>query len=200
MKILAFIGSVIIWTGAAYGQDSISQPGSFEIWPGSGLKNSFSSHRETEQHYSSCRQYTDQITAYAASQVLEVQRLAAIINDLIDDNPTVGSCGSFVDGQGGAVYKPESETTGKIVFLLPASYCDGTRSLISEVKILSKATGQEVATSQLRHCGTANQNRLHWNINATAEQLTRHGAILVVYKFNGVEECREIPNPLVRYD
>lgn len=191
-----FIGSVIVWSSVAYAQDCPVEANSFKVWPedpNNPLTNRFRTHREAEKHYDSCSLFSYQLW-------LEYGRVVGLLNTCLDSNPNFGECGSFVDGPNGAVYKPESETTGKIVFLLPASYCDGKTSLISNVKILSKATGQEVATSQLRHCGVANQGRLHWNINATAEQLAQHGAILVVYSFNGGQECREIPNPLVRYD
>lgn len=184
MRLLIAIG---VFLGLAVG---LAKAESFEIWPGSGLNNEFETHQECEQHAYSRALFNFQLWN-------EYQRVVNILNGILDVNPETGSCGGW---GGGALYKPESESTGQIVFLLPRSYCDGTRSLISNVRVISKATGQEVASTRLRHCGQHNGNRLHMNVLAKAEDLRAVSPLQVLYDFNGVTECREVPDSTQRYD
>lgn len=189
--ILFFIGSVIIWSGVAHAQDQISEIGSFDIYFNSGLKNEFVSHRQCEQHARERALYNYQL-------FLEYQRVVGILNEILDNDPDAGNCGGW---GGGALWKPIRDGGGNPVFLLPASYCDGSGgSLISNVRIVSKATGESVTSTAFRHCNRRNGGRLHWDVNTLASKLAENGPIRVLYDFNGVEECREVPDANQRYD
>jgi hypothetical protein len=152
-----------------------------------------------------------------------VKDLSASLNACLDvAPPDFSGCEDFVDGTNGAVWKPDRESGSGAVFLLPADYCipgQTKSSRLSNVRIVDKATG-EIATTKhgLRHCNTANQNRLHWNVDLPPSALafydstigegrderpnpTGKKGFIIEFTVDGVrQECREVPNPSQRYD
>lgn len=192
--ILLFIGSVFIWSGSAYGQDDISEVGSFDIYFDSGLKNEFVSHRQCEQHARERALFNYQL-------FLEYQRILGILNEIIDQDPDAGTCGNFNDGREGFLYKPIRDGGGTPVILLPRDgYCDGSESLISNQRIVSKATGEVVSSVRFRHCNRANAGRNHQDVAKLAPEIAEAGPVKFVFEKGGVEECYLIPDATKRYD
>lgn len=108
--------------------------------------------------------------------------------------PTEKACDSL--GWGGASnnqarWKPASESTGTLVVLLPNNHCDGTRALISDMRIEDEF-GNVLDRGRLRHCGQHNNGRLHWNFGSVKDF---PAPVFVRYDFEGAERCRRVNNP-----
>ncbi|MCB0343793.1 MAG: VCBS repeat-containing protein [Bdellovibrionales bacterium] len=115
-------------------------------------------------------------------------------------NPSPGTDTDFVDGGGGAVWKPESDSTGNTVILLPSNpYCGLHNSQQLTLTILG-SSGDVVASVASSHCNGANDNRPHFFLNKNPNQMDDFAPITVKVEYNGTTECRVVPNPHVRYD
>jgi hypothetical protein len=90
-----------------------------------------------------------------------------------------------------ARWKPTSESTGLLTVLLPNNHCSGKTSLISNMRIEDEF-GNVLDRGRLRHCGTANNNRLHWNFGSVNNF---PAPVFVRYDFEGAERCRRVNNP-----
>lgn len=119
-----------------------------------------------------------------------------VANPFPDPPPEI-DCKNNLGWSGGALWKPDSESNGNAVVLLPAYYCNGTETLVSSFKVLDKY-GRPATTTSLRHCGQHNGGRAHYNVNARASNLPK--PVFVVYDFMGETECRKVPNPEQRYE
>jgi hypothetical protein len=97
----------------------------------------------------------------------------------------------------GNVWKPTSDVANNGVVILERRYCDGKgNALISNFRV-EDALGGEVVGTRFKQCDKANQGRLHQIINKKGSALGV-GPVFVRYEFNGVEECRKVPNPANR--
>ncbi len=115
-------------------------------------------------------------------------------------NPSPGTDTDFVDGGGGAVWKPESESTGNTVILLPSNpYCGLYLNDQLTLTVLG-SDGSVVAGINSSHCNGANDNRPHYFLNKGPGQLDDHAPITVKIEYNGTTECRVVPDPHTRYD
>lgn len=163
----------------------------FEVWPGSGIPSRFGSHQVCEQHFFHCELHNYQLG----------HRLGFVQADLeqcLAGEPPVGNCGGW--GDGGSLWKPDSESRpGFPVFLLASDYCQDGLSLVSDVRILSKTTGTQVAGARFRTC-SKNGNRNHQDVTVRTSELARLGPLLVIYRFMGQTECREVVAADVRQD
>lgn len=101
-----------------------------------------------------------------------------------------------------ARWKPSSETTGRLVVLLPNEHCSDAfgaqgafgptfSPLISNMRIEDEF-GNAMDRGRLRHCGQHNNGRLHWDFSGT-EGLP--SPVFLRYEYEGVERCRKVSNP-----
>ena len=99
----------------------------------------------------------------------------------------------------GNIWKPKSDTRkGEGVVLLEKRYCDGKGGpAISNFRI-EDALGAKVADSYFNICNSSNGGRLHERFKPDGASLS--GPVFVRYDFNGVEECRKVPDPSKRED
>lgn len=163
----------------------------FEIYPNSNVCSKFLTHEEAEVNY-----FASSLTNFQYWNLLiEVQ----------NQNKDTTSCndlgwGGETDNQ--ARWKPDSETTGRLVVLLPNQHCSnqfGAQGafgstffpLISNMRIEDKF-GNVMDRGRLRHCGQHNNGRLHWDFAGT-EGLP--SPVFVRYEFQGAERCRKVDNP-----
>lgn len=101
----------------------------------------------------------------------------------------------FVDGGGGALWKPHSENTGKPVFLLPSEYWN----MIVGIEVLDSG-GNLIVNGRNRTC-CPNGGRAHYDVPMHASRLEDYAPITVkLYMRNGTTECRTVPDPERRYD
>lgn len=116
--------------------------------------------------------------------------------------PTAGTAHDFNDGRGGAVWKPESEGVPNHapVMLLPDSpYCSLYRSGGLRVTVLG-SSGSEVSGFQRTHCSGVNGGRPHLYLSKTGHQLQPFSPLTIKVEYEGVTECRSVPDPTRRYD
>ena len=104
----------------------------------------------------------------------------------------------FRDGAAGSLWKPVSESTGRPVFLLPASYWSGS-SGANKLEVLDK-NGNLAASVSRRAC-CPNGNRAHYDVSKSASSLQPLAPLTVRMQLNNnVVECRTVPDPTQRID
>jgi hypothetical protein len=131
------------------------------------------------------------------------QKLDECLAALFPPAPPQGECdGSFIDGQGGALWKPISESTGKPVFLLPSSYCGNVSSTG-----ITDTSGNHIVSPKPRYDGKVkpcgpNSNRAHYDVPMRTSELAAFGEVFVHISLdNGSIECRKVsPNASARQD
>lgn len=122
-------------------------------------------------------------------QALDVCRAA---NEPLPDAPPCDVFTDFKDGPGGALWKPVSDSTGRVAFLLPHEYGSA-----SNIKVYSD-NGGVVATARFRSFG--NPDRAQFDVSKTAAELAKVQPILVSLDINGRTECYVVLEPLERMD
>jgi len=101
----------------------------------------------------------------------------------------------FFDGGGGSLWKPVSESTGRPVILLAASYWTATES----IQVFGNS-GDVIANGSFRTC-CPNDNRAHFDIEDSANDLARDRPIVVRFNLkSGRKECRVVEDPRDRND
>jgi hypothetical protein len=102
---------------------------------------------------------------------------------------------TFLDGGGGALWKPLSERTGTVVILMPAEY----RS--AEVAVFN-SRNEIVDGPLIRDCCDHNGGREHIYLTRSSGDLAGAGTPLTVrFQFgDGFTDCRTVPDPNQRYD
>jgi hypothetical protein len=101
----------------------------------------------------------------------------------------------FFDGQGNALWKPDSDNTGQPVFLLPSEYWFET----TDVKVFGR-DGQYLLDANRRTC-CPNGGRAHWDVRRSGHQLQAFAPIQIRLTLsNGTTECRTVNNPANRED
>lgn len=130
------------------------------------------------------------------------QKLTECLEMLPPPAPPKTECsGDFTDGQGGALWKPISESTGNPVFLLPASYC----GKINSVEIAT-ATGEHIINGKPRYDGKVkpcgpNSGRVHYDVPKRTSELAAFGEIYVhIALDDGAIECRKVKLASERFD
>ncbi len=102
---------------------------------------------------------------------------------------------SFRDGGGNNLWKPQSESTGTVVILMPGSFRN------ADFQILN-ANGDQAASILRRSCCNHNAGRDHVYLSRNASSLAGEALPLTVrYDFgNGRVECLEVDSPTSRLD
>ncbi len=104
----------------------------------------------------------------------------------------------FRDGaRRGALWKPVSENTGRVVVLLPSSYVT-----VQKLEVFGTQAGTVVKVAEGRNRGyLANGNRAHFDLNKSASQLSSYKPLTVRLTLRtGFKECRTVPDPRQRQD
>jgi hypothetical protein len=175
-------------------------PADFEVWQdGSGVRNKFPTHKLAEEHYEAAA-FGNQICAglLAGCQNVPPPPPKPIVPIPVDCNDL--GWGGASNNQ--ARWKPDSETTGQLVVLLPNNHCSNIfdaqgafgqtfRPLISNMRI-EDASGNVIDRGRLRHCGQHNNGRLHWNFGSVKNMPS---PVSLKYDFEGKERCRQVSNP-----
>lgn len=167
----------------------------FELYPDSGLYNSFDDHLEAERHYLACKTSVEQLTAYSASQALLVQDLSGRLNSCHANSNSVE-----IKFGGGLLYKPNGNT-GTPVLVMHKRYTegqvDGGANLIGQVDVFDK---DDNLIERLRYTGAGNGGRGNHRFNKTVSQLLPLAPLTARWIFNGIEEHIIIPDPSRRYE
>lgn len=151
-----------------------------EFYP--GFPFMFGSQTECEQHYYHC-----ELNNYQINQALGMCAEAM---------PPLPECDQAKFGNG-QVWKPVSESTGRVVVVLSKSYCDGTTSRITSFEVLD-SQGNEAASAKLRYCGQANGGRAHYDLSKKASDLPDN--LTLVVETGSSCDLFSVPNPESRYD
>lgn len=93
----------------------------------------------------------------------------------------------------GDLWKPHSESTGKVVVLLPRSYNGASLVVLGR-------NGNEVARAERTHCCQHNGGRMHWWLSRDRNQLRAHAPLTVRVQRGATTECRVVPDPTRRYE
>jgi hypothetical protein len=163
----------------------------FEVFPKSNVCSSFLDQKTAEAHYE-------------ASLVTNFQYWTKL-NEVRNKGNQIKECADL--GWGGAPnnqarWKPSSETTGRLVVLLPNNHCSSNFGaqgafgqtffpLISNMRIEDQF-GNVMDRGRLRHCRQHNNGRLHWDFAGT-EGLP--SPVFLRYEFEGADRCRRVNNP-----
>ena len=169
-------------------KEAVPCPNGFEIYPNSGICNSFSDHTTAEQHY-----YHASLNNYQLSQ-----RNGELEAKCGYGAPTEKACND-IGWSNGNIWKPDSDTRpNQGVVLLQTKYCDGQGGpAISNFRI-EDALGGQVANASFDICNKSNGGRLHYRFSPEGGQLS--GPVFVRYSYKGVEECRRVSDPATRQD
>lgn len=131
------------------------------------------------------------------------QKLNECLAMLPPPEPPKGTCdGDFYDGQGGALWKPISESTGNPVFLLPSNYCGEITSVeITTTNNKHIINGKPRYDGKIKPCGP-NGGRVHYDVPVRTNDLATFGEVYVyVFLDNGQTECRKVsPDASIRQD
>jgi hypothetical protein len=87
----------------------------------------------------------------------------------------------------GDLWKAHSESTGRVVILLPSSYTS------ARVELLSK-DGNVISNPERTRC-CPNGGRMHFWMNRSAGQLSQHAPITARVTRGSTTECRVVPDP-----
>jgi hypothetical protein len=160
------------------------------IWSNGQVCFRFSDFKTAAIHYWHAREHLRQLE-------IELERIKGV--------PSTKSCNDL--GWGGDPnnqprWKPSSETTGQVVFMLPNFYCSSEfgaqgafgitfKPLATNIRVEDEF-GNVLNRGRLRHCGERNNGRLHWDFARASSFQT--APLFVRYEFNGSEECRKVGN------
>ena len=104
----------------------------------------------------------------------------------------------FVDGPGGALWKPFSDNTGRPVFLLHRSYWSGPKG-VTNIEVVDR-DGNFIVNGTRRTC-CPNGGRAHFDVPRSATSMNPVAPITVKLSLSdGTVECRNVPTPTQRYD
>ncbi len=104
-----------------------------------------------------------------------------------------GEFQDFLDGQGGRVWKPVSDNTGRPVFLLPNFYCELLPPNSGRVEVF-RPDGEFLTNGLYRTC-SANGNRYHHDVTVIS------GSVVVrLVRTDGIVDCLRVPNVNERFD
>jgi hypothetical protein len=92
----------------------------------------------------------------------------------------------------GDLWKPHSESTGKVVILLPSSYTSAS------VEILGR-DGNVISTPERTRC-CPNGGRMHFWMNRDRNFMAQHAPVTARVRRGATTECRVVPDPRRRYE
>lgn len=127
------------------------------------------------EHYIACREGFLQWDQFYTQCLAELEAFKNPIDPICDD---------FIDGRGGRVWKPISESTGRVVFLMEKGFLGREAKIFDRLgKVIAKAT----------YRGNTNGDRPTFDLDKYARQLKP-----LVVNFGFI--CLSVKNPLERYD
>ena len=105
------------------------------------------------------------------------------------------TCSSVNDWDGGRLWKPRSENTGRPVILFPGEYWTSTDSIN-----LIATDGERILDLTRRTC-RPNGGRAHYDAGATCDSLRQSAPLTLRFnRTGGSSECYSVPDPCNRYE
>lgn len=160
-----------------------------------------------QEHARACHAYTDVLNAELAQtsneEVIPFVASRTVLSRVMgwkelyrpsepiapEPNPVEPECAhteDMIDGGGGSVWKPISESNGRPVILMPQSYCEHDMEVWD-------SEGTLIETAKLSDC-SENGPRGHWRLNRACGFYPDN----LILRFGS--ECRTVPDPCKRYD
>lgn len=142
-----------------------------------------------EASWATLKQQDEQIDVLQAEIDYCYDRLDLCENPPPPPTPECSRIEDMVDGPGGSLWKPISESNGNPVVLMPGSYCQFvTMEMYNNSTLIERA--------RLSNC-SENGGRGHWRPGRRCEWYQDNTENLFL-RFGA--ECRTVPDPCTRYD